>query len=95
MFLIPHLNFRRFAAVALLVLLFGQLAALIHAVEEEHEPGEVCEVCAIADRLSDALIPAETSLGFAPIGAVDVPVTPSRIHEHFAHIVRSRGPPAL
>ena len=86
---------RRLGVLALLVMLAGQLVFLTHAVTADHGPGEICEICIGADRLSDGLLASSDTLALDAARTHAPALTASLVDTCFSCTVRSRSPPNL
>ena len=86
---------RRLGAVALLLVLAGQAALLTHAVQADHQPGEICEICIGADRLSDGLIAATHSVEPVPDSGFAAPFHAALVDQRSSWSFQARGPPQI
>ena len=88
-------RFRNLSAIALLLVFAGQAALLTHAVQADHEPGEVCEICIGADRFSDALVAATPSIEPVRESGFSALIAAVPVDQRSNWTFRSRGPPQI
>ncbi|NGP53309.1 hypothetical protein [Thioalkalivibrio sp. XN8] len=84
---------RRFALLAMLVLVLRFAGGELHHAFDVHESGETCEYCLVLERGGQALPPADLMPGSlpAPAGIARTAVTPARVAPRPAPL--PRGPP--
>ena len=91
---VPH-RLRRLGIAAVLALVLGQAALIGHAATLDHQPGEICQVCVVADRCDDTAA-GELLVAIAPVA----PAGPGPSRSALAADIdgeptRARGPPTL
>ena len=86
---------RSLRILALLLVLAGQAALLTHAVDADHQPGEVCEICIGADRLSDGLIATTPAIEPVSDSILAASLSTALIDQRINRTFRSRGPPQI
>jgi hypothetical protein len=89
-----NLRLQHFAWLAIALVAVRVLGWELHLVVEQHQPGESCEVCLVAERSGDALAPSHKLSLAIPAAAEPRDAGCETFRSNSAPCPPARGPPS-